>query len=166
MLSLEKFPIQGLAVIRCEGALTRADVFDCIEAAFRGQQDLRRNAVFFDLSGMTRADITFVDWLEVSQRLQDINEGVRRAPVRVAVFAPGVLAFGVGRMCQQLVELCAPYEFCVTRVRSVALAFLDLSELPAAPEPETGLNAMLRRLSPGWRAALAQGGSASKPDTA
>lgn len=164
MLSLEKFPAHGLAVIRCDGALRRYDVFECLEATLSGPEDLQRRSVFLDLSGMTFTDVNFIDWVEVSQHLQDINDGADRAGVRIAIFAPGTLGFGVARMCQQLMELCGPYEFCVTRVRSVALAFLDLNDLPARPEPEARINAMLRRLTPVWRAATAPGGGASKSD--
>lgn len=111
----------NLRVVTFEGAITDADVIDTFSAYWQSADYDPLLNEFYDCSGLTELDVT----AEGLREIADVNLDVNRLEpvVKVAMFAPTDLAFGLIRMYQVFVEDSAS-DLRVFRNRSEALCWL------------------------------------------
>lgn len=114
--------------------VTRADLAACLSYLRKTPCAGETHLVFVDLTDLTDACLTFLDLLGFAERLRSARSGPETEavaqPLRIAMHAPGQLAFGVARMCQQLLESISGIEITVVSVMEQGLLYLAIDALP------------------------------------
>ena len=108
---------------RYTGVLTPQETAKSCLAYFAGAEFDPAHDHFFDLSGATSFDFDFGRMMRLVSRLEP-HYARRDAATRSALFAPGDVGFGVGRMYQSLLADRVPFELGVFRNSDAALDFL------------------------------------------
>ena len=123
------FPDLDFRWVRYDVTLTTADVIAVIHQAYgTGGEPVGRRS-FVDLETVETVGITFSDMNSATQTAVE-NLTAKSVRIRLAVFAPTEVTFGIARIYQTLMDNSGMAETLVTRDRREVAPFLGLAALP------------------------------------
>lgn len=123
---------QKLGWLSMRGRVTREDLRDLFASLYDSPEPRLRHRTYVDLGDVTSVDVGFreIHWLSV--RVTEVTQR-QHWFVRVSIYAPSQVTFGLSRMYQQLFAQHDNAEVFVSDERAAALGWLDLPDAPGMP---------------------------------
>ncbi len=119
-------PEINVVFIRYEGTVETEEVVDAYKAYCESAQYDAAYNHLIDMSGATTLNIDFARMIFLVSRISALST-LRATGCKTALFAPGDVQFGVGRMYQSIAEVKVDFEIGVFRASDESVTFLGLN---------------------------------------